>query len=134
MTRHAFIALLLASCPAVFAGVALNDRPIVAIFTHPSTHKGAPCNGDCDYLAASYVKWVESAGGRAVPVPFDATLAKVDEIFASTNALLFPGGGASINNAAKHFFNRAVDANSAGDHYPVWGTCLGFQWLLQVIS
>lgn len=48
--------------------------------------------------------------------------------------MLFPGGGADIYNSpyertGKILFNLAVKANSAGDVFPLWGTCLGFQFL-----
>jgi gamma-glutamyl hydrolase len=113
---------------------ATNNRPIIAIFSAPSTSKSAGCEGSCDYLAASYIKWVESAGGRVVPVPFHASHEHIDLIFKSVNGLIFPGGGASMSDSAKYFYSKAVASNKAGDFFPVWGTCLGFEWLIEVTS
>lgn len=40
------------------------------------------------------------------------------------------GGGAQMSSAAKHMYKKAKAANDAGDYFPVFGTCLGFEWLL----
>lgn len=49
-------------------------------------------------------------------------------------SVLFPGGGANVFNSpyertGKILFNLAVKANDVGDVFPIWGTCLGFQFL-----
>lgn len=46
--------------------VALNNRPIVGILTQPTS--GGLRKYGSSYIAASYVKFIESGGGRAVPV------------------------------------------------------------------
>ena len=87
-----------------------------------------------DYLPASYVKWIELGGARVVPVMHEATDREVDAIFANTNGLLLIGGGAPVCSAARRFFANAVEAARAGDAYPIWGTCLGFEWLMQMAA
>jgi gamma-glutamyl hydrolase len=108
-----------------------SERPIIGIFTAPSTSSHPDCGGACDYLAASYVKWVESAGARAVPIPFHASDAHLDTLLGSVNGAIFPGGGAEIPASAKYLYTKVLDMNKAGDHFPLWGTCLGFEWLLE---
>ena len=49
-------------------------------------------------------------------------------------SILFPGGGADIydspySRTGNIIFNLAKKANDAGDVFPLWGTCLGFQFL-----
>ena len=133
MSRCLVAITLAVSAAAVSTGS--NKAPIIAIFSHPSRNEDPACGGACDYTAASYPKWVESAGGRAVPVPYDASDEHVEALFRQTNGLLWPGGGASLSPSAKRFFDLAVDANANhGDHYPVWGTCLGFEWLLEATA
>lgn len=49
-------------------------------------------------------------------------------------SVLLPGGAANIygspyERTAKILFNLAVKANDAGDVFPLWGTCLGFELL-----
>jgi len=65
-----------------------------------------------------------------VPIPYYADNATVDHLFESINGVLFPGGGTSMPPSAVRMYDNAVAANRAGDHFPLWGTCMGFQWLL----
>ena len=49
-------------------------------------------------------------------------------------SVLFPGGGEDFSKSdygriTRILFNLAVKANDAGDIFPLWGTCLGFQFL-----
>ena len=44
-------------------------------------------------MGASYVKWVESAGGRVVPIRFYASDAELYRLFKSVNGLIFPVRG-----------------------------------------
>jgi len=92
---------------------------------------------DDTYVArinADYVKQIEGAGARVVPVPHTADIETLGMLFDSLNGILFPGGpdilnGTQYYNASKYMLDRAIAANKDGDHFPVWGTCLGFQLL-----
>ncbi|KAM5281064.1 gamma-glutamyl hydrolase [Ctenodactylus gundi] len=91
------------------------------------------------YIAASYVKYLESAGARVVPVRLDLSNAEYEELFRSINGILFPGGGVSLVESgyaqvAKIFYNLATQSFDDGDYFPVWGTCLGFEELSYLIS
>jgi len=88
------------------------------------------------YIAASYIKYIESAGGRVVPIHYDTPLSELTALFGRINGLLFPGGGMDLADldgtymtTVKHLWDLAASANKAGDYFPVWGTCLGFQTL-----
>ena len=80
------------------------------------------------------VKWLEGAGARVVLLPYHASDADVDELFGQVNGALFPGGGSDVPAAAKRMYANAVAANAAGDHFPIWGTCDGFEWLMQIAA
>lgn len=108
----------------------VNDWPIIGVFTQPTSSTEGNCGGDCLYIASSYVKYLESAGARVVPINYYATNSELDKIFQSINGLFFPGGSVSFPSSAQYIFDLAVAANDAGDFFPVWGTCMGFQWLL----
>ena len=54
--------------------------------------------------------------------------------FSNAFSVLLPGGGVSIFDSpfartGKILFKLAVKANHAGDVFPLWGTCLGFEFL-----
>jgi len=113
----------------VFAGsvsAAVNNWPIIGVYSQPTS------DGSQDYIAASYIKWIESAGGRAVPIPYHISNSHAEGNFSVLNGLLFPGGGSSLPSEATYFYQYAVKQNLAGDYFPIWGTCLGFEWLLQM--
>lgn len=102
---------------------AAHDRPTVGILTqqYNSTHT---------YIAASYVKWVEGAGARAVPLFYERwDQTAMLKMLHSVNGVLLPGGGAEFKgaywDALQTLFNYAKDANADGVHFPIWGTCLG---------
>ena len=101
--------------------------PIIAVMAQP-------LGNATDYLPASYVKWLELGGARVVPVMYEATDRQVDAIFANTNGLLLIGGDAPVCSAARRFLANAVSAAKAGDAYPIWGTCDGFEWLMQMAA
>ena len=98
--------------------------PVVAIMTQPWSGGGG-------FLPASYVKWVEMAGALAIPLLYSASDHEVDSIFQQVNGVLLPGGDAAISRAARRVMRLATEANRRGDVFPVWGTCNGFEWMMQ---
>lgn len=86
-------------------------------------------------MAAGFVKWVEAAGGRAVPIRYYTSEAELHRLFKSVNGIIFPGGLTDLWMdspyvvAARKLWNWAKEANNAGDIFPIHGTCLGFQLL-----
>lgn len=119
----------------------LNNRPIIGILSQaiPSSLDAMlpPGHNFTTYLAASYVKWVEGAGARAVPIIVsdnEDNLDYYDQMFTGINGLLIPGGAVSIYSspyatAATYLVDLARLSNEAGEVFPVWGTCLGFEML-----
>ncbi|OQR97178.1 gamma-glutamyl hydrolase [Thraustotheca clavata] len=108
-----------------------TPNPIIGVFSQP-IHHGNYVNHE--YIAASYIKWIESAGGRAVRIPFTASKEELHRLISSVNGLLFPGGAATVNDQAKYLYELAIELNANGTYFPVWGTCLGFEWLVELTS
>lgn len=113
-----------------------NERPIIGVLAQdvfdPKPYRNS-------YIAASYVKFLESAGARVVPVMINKSEDEYSRLFKSINGVLFPGGGVSLESsgyskAAGIFYRLALEANSNGDYFPVWGTCLGFELLTLLTS
>eukprot|EP00659_Diplonema_papillatum_P022416 gene22416-34329_t len=122
---------MLAAVVAAACALSATDRPIIGIWAQPYEN----CDG-CEYVAASYVKWVESAGGRAVPIRYNGTEEQTREIFGKINGVLYTGGASNITKGAKDMYKLAIAANkqTPQDYFPVWGTCLGFEWIMQMQS
>ena len=106
------------------------DSPVIGVFSrHVYSDLTLPT-----YIAASYARWIEAAGGRVLPIHSFAKEEEMDEIFKNIHGVLFPGGGCPVTPAAKRMWELAKHANEAGDHFPVWGTCLGLEWMVQLES
>jgi len=110
---------------------AQNNRPIIGILSQPSYGSQGS-----QYIAASYVKYIESAGARVVPILYDISSADLKILFSSINGILLPGGGVDFNsqpvymNTLQTIWQLVIAANDAGDYFPLWGTCMGFQELV----
>uniref|UniRef100_A0A9J7YKP4 folate gamma-glutamyl hydrolase n=2 Tax=Cyprinus carpio TaxID=7962 RepID=A0A9J7YKP4_CYPCA len=136
-----YLACLFTFSNAVFSNhigtpIKTNDRPIIGVLAQevykPTPHRNS-------YIAASYVKFLESAGARVVPLMINKSDDEYRRLFRSINGVLFPGGGVSIKSsgyskAAGIFYRLALEANSNGDYFPIWGTCLGFELLTFLTS
>jgi len=124
MRFAAFVAFALAAC----AVSAENTRPIIGILDQNY--------GDKDtYIAASYVKWVESAGARAVPLFYSKwSTSTMEDMLKNLNGVVLPGGGQSFSGKylaqLNTIFHFAKKANDNGVHFPLWGTCLGVCFIL----
>lgn len=106
--------------------------PVIGILTQDCEDDCPP--GKSTYIAASYVKYLESAGARVVPVDYKLPFDNMTETFQKLNGLLYPGGGMDLHDpttvymkAVLHLWDMAKQANDAGDFFPIWGTCLGFE-------
>jgi len=126
-----------------------TDRPIVGVLSVP-TDKGCISAiggrhlsevGGSSCFTSLYTKYIESAGGRVVPIFYDASDAELTRVFNAVNGVLFTGGEVTVGDpdssaesrqylhAASLLFNLTLAANDAGVHIPLWGTCMGFQTL-----
>lgn len=123
-----FVAAAVALLVSPSAVDAASPRgPIIGVFAHPASKHG-------EYIAASYVKWVEMGGGRVVPISYTASKEYIRELVPQLNGLLFPGGAAQVNDRAELLFNLALELNNNGTYFPVWAACLGFEWLVQLTT
>ncbi|KAF7667469.1 hypothetical protein LDENG_00061430 [Lucifuga dentata] len=117
---------------------AVNDRPIIGILTQGVSDEVMKPFGST-YIPASYVKYIESAGSRVMPIRLSLTTADYEKIFSYINGLLFIGGAVNLETSeyarvAKIFYRLAVAANDAGDYFPIWGTCMGMQLLTVLVA
>lgn len=60
----------------------LNFRPVIGILTHPGDGASGRLSNhtNASYIAASYVKFVESAGARVIPIIYNEPLEIIYEV------------------------------------------------------
>ncbi|XP_076443116.1 gamma-glutamyl hydrolase-like [Babylonia areolata] len=110
----------------------VNDRPIIGIAAQ-ETAKGNP-HGET-YIPATYVKYLQQAGARVVPVRAGEPDDYYTDLFSKLNGVLFPGGGVSLTESqyartGRILYNLTLQAfDGSGEVFPLWGTCLGFELL-----
>lgn len=112
----------------------VNTRPIIGILSMPTSYPGYE---NKSYFPASYVKWLEAAGARVVPLLYTSPAAEIQQQLQYLNGALFTGGGTDFTNPdgsltqfAKTgllIFNESVQAWSRGETFPLWGTCQGHE-------
>ncbi|CAI7851414.1 unnamed protein product [Closterium sp. NIES-53] len=120
---------------------AVHDQPLIGILSQPGDGDGgraprfnAKEDLNVSYIAASYVKWVESAGARPVPILYDDPHWLMEKKFRAINGLILPGGGTDLVpgpffSAVEKLLKMALAANEAGHYFPVQGTCMGMEVL-----
>ncbi|KAL2496528.1 Gamma-glutamyl hydrolase 2 [Forsythia ovata] len=124
-------------CPA--ANPQLNYRPVIGILSHPGDGASGRLNNasNASYIAASYVKFVESAGARVIPLIYNEPREILYEKLNLVNGMLFTGGWAKSGlylEVVESIFKNVLSKNDAGDHFPLLAICLGFELLTMVVS
>ena len=121
---------------------AANTGPIIGIVAQDYW-----LDADKAFIAASYVKWIESAGGRVVPILKSKSDSYYESLLNNLNGVLFPGidpnydQGRALRQSSKDLkgmapeysviFKMAKKLNNRGDYFPVWGTCLGMEMMMR---
>ncbi|KDO36288.1 hypothetical protein CISIN_1g028817mg [Citrus sinensis] len=74
----------------------LNNRPVIGILSHPGDGASGRLNNskNASYIAASYVKFVESAGARVIPLIYNEPEEILFEKLKLVNGVLLTGGWA----------------------------------------
>ncbi|XP_068438148.1 gamma-glutamyl hydrolase-like [Clinocottus analis] len=113
-----------------------NDHPVFGILAQ-QIFNGRP--NQRSYIGTSYVKLLESAGARVVPVFLNQPLEEYKRVFNTINGIILPGGKSSFysskfQRASQIFYELAIEAKNRGDHFPIIGTCLGIEQLFFLTS
>jgi len=113
-------------------------KPMIGVITQPLTESMVDDKryaGRSSYIMAAYINWIESAGGRAVPLIYDKDWSDTEAKLAHLNGVLYCGGSADDDEQymsyGKKVFDTVKSINDNGQFYPIWGTCLGFEDLGQ---
>ncbi|CAD8126009.1 unnamed protein product [Paramecium sonneborni] len=124
-----------------------TTKPTIGILTNPSDLKDYD-KSLYSYFPSSYVKWIEQAGARVIPIHWDSSYDELTVILNQINGVLFTGGDVDLylNNTqpgftfnkftdtASFIFQKVIQFNKAGQFYPLLGICQGFQLINYIAS
>ncbi|KAK3138258.1 hypothetical protein QOZ80_5AG0366510 [Eleusine coracana subsp. coracana] len=118
---------------------AVYDLPVIGIVSHPGDGAGGRIsNGTAtSYIAASYVKFVEAAGARVIPLVYNEPEERILEKLSLVNGVLFTGGSEKHGpyfETIKKVFQYVLDRNEAGEPFPLFAQCLGFELVSMIVS
>ena len=60
------------------------------------------------YIAASYVKYLEMAGARVVPIHYKSSSDQLAALFKKINGILFPGGGMDLRDFESQYMQTVL--------------------------
>lgn len=89
------------------------------------------------YIAVSYEKYVESQGAKTLLINCNISEKQARNIYECVNGLILPGGSASLKSsdyariAALFCTWSKEDFDEKRRYFPIFGICLGFQFLLR---
>ncbi|CAA0816352.1 Gamma-glutamyl hydrolase 2 [Striga hermonthica] len=117
----------------------LNFRPVIGILSHPGDGASGRLSNDSDasYIAASYVKFVESAGARVIPLIYNEPSEVLNDKLKLVNGVILTGGRVKTGlyfKVVESIFKNILKKNDGGDHFPLLAICLGFELLTMIVS
>uniref|UniRef100_A0A804QS44 folate gamma-glutamyl hydrolase n=1 Tax=Zea mays TaxID=4577 RepID=A0A804QS44_MAIZE len=118
---------------------AVYDRPVIGIVSHPGDGAGGRISNTTatSYIGASYVKFVEAAGSRVIPLVYNEPEDRLLEKLSLLNGVLFTGGSEKEGvyfDTIKRVFQYVLDKNDAGEPFPLFAQCLGFELVSMIVS
>jgi gamma-glutamyl hydrolase len=120
-----------------------THRPVIGVLTLPES--GCLKYGN-QVMATSNARWLQAGGGRVVPIFYDSSDEELEFVLNRVNGVFWTGGAVSFNphteshtgstylRTTEYILQHVLRENREGNYYPLWGTCLGFERLLQLIA
>jgi len=108
-------------------------QPVIGILTMPPTVNDE--NIDVSYVRITYPSYLESGGAVVTPILFNSTPEEIKEQFHTLSGIFFTGGPAKPTDFDQYYATEKLLLDLALEYnQPVWGTCLGFQSISDIIA
>ena len=121
-----------------------DNSVTIGIVTQPTFQMKSWVAFGTDYVPSPYVDWVSLAAARPVVIPWDAPRSELSALLQRVNGVLLPGGPQDLKDEKQPYYPRVkayyetirwlylevVRMNREGTHFPLWGTCQGFEELI----
>lgn len=109
---------------------------IIGIITIPSDKKDKiKFKNTESYISSYYIDNLNKFADLQI-IPYNTD--NCEYFFNKINGLYIPGGRRNNNNkfldTCKKLFMLAMKENDKGNYFPIYGSCLGFQYLIKIIT
>lgn len=117
----------------------VNNRPTVGVLAMEILGQKmlveVPWSENKDYFGSSFVKLLDAAGARAVPIKEDITKKDLNILLHKINGVIIPGGDADIGDSgyeriSKQIINHSKKMAKKNITFPVLGICRGAQMMM----
>ena len=108
----------------------LNEQPVIGILTQTLESfmkNDSRLSNYTSYIMSTNVRFMQSHGARVIPIRNQDSKEEIMDKLSKVNAVLFPGGDGDNYDLGKTVFDEIVRRNDAGQFFPAWGTCLGYE-------
>ncbi|CAM6109411.1 unnamed protein product [Calypogeia fissa] len=134
----------LPSPPSSTRSMIKTNRPVIGIVTLPVTLEEEMVFG-AQSFATSYVRLLQAGGARVAPIFYDSTTEELEAILSKVNGVVWTGSlvefnpsddepeGFKYRRTTEFILEYVIRENEKGNHYPLWGTCLGFERLMELL-
>lgn len=123
-------------CVIIGSIITKTQVPVIAIYANMEDLEDDYTK---DRVQVNYVRWIESAGGESVLIHTWDSRDRIVEILSKVNGVLFQGGSRYLDltkpweTNAEFILSEVKKMNDNGIHFPLWGTCQGFELLMSLI-
>lgn len=110
--------------------------PIIGIIANTYPETLSMSNSSVIY--SEYVRWLEDAGAKVVPISSWYNDSQIDQLFSQINGVLWQGGminltiGSEFVKFNEKVLQKIINLNKKGEYFPLWLTCQGFE-LIHII-
>jgi gamma-glutamyl hydrolase len=114
------------------------EIPIIGILTLPCT--GGNSNyckeNDKSFVPSTYPKWLASSGAQIVPLMYSEDDTYFDTILPKINGIFLTGGHYNkiYRQRVHKIISWVLNQNRKENRVPLWGTCLGFQFIVLFLN
>lgn len=106
-------------------------KPIIAVVTNPVNLTDQ--SGMHSHVSWHYIRWLEDAGARVVPLHYDYSESETIQLLKKVNGLLFQGADMFIPGGKVFKLAEFLIKEAPKMKIPIWGNCIGNQ-ILHAIS
>lgn len=111
-----------------------NTQPVIGVVSQTFRFGGEKFEKYQSYIMAAYVRFLEGSGARVIPILMSDSEETVLEKLSQINGVLIPGGAGNYRRVGSIILREAMKKNDRGEFFPVYGICLGFEFLSKVTA